>query len=143
MLVSKYVDIITGEIVAYKFSNRGFCAILSEQRAKELNLEDSDILEYLDISVVQCLKYEDKLYTLGMECGDMLYRYSSDRKLLENIDYRRELLENTPEYNYNGEYEEDDQKILLLGYVFNKYSGVVIDNETAIRRFLEGSEECM
>ena len=143
MVVSKYMDILTGEIVAYKFTNRGFSVLLSEETAKELKLEDSDILSYLDLSLTPCLKYEDKIYTLGMECGDVLCRYSYDKEKLDNMAFRQELLDNTPEYNYNGEYDEDSKKVLLLGYIFNKYSGVSIDDETAIRRFIDGSEEYM
>lgn len=143
MVTDVYIDICTGEIVAFKYNNNGFDAIVTESKAKELDLEDSDILMYMTLNSILCLKYEDKVFLLESRCGDILSRFSTNNKMLSDLDYRMKLLENNPEYNYNGEYDEDSKKVLLFGYLFDKYSGVSINNETAIRRFLNGSEEYM
>ena len=142
-IIGKYIDVLTGEIIGFRYQNKEFCVIVSETKAKELDLEDSDIAEYLELPLIQCCKYGDKIYILGYETLDLLNRYCLDKEKLKDVFYRRELLDKYAELDYNGVYDEDDEKVLLLGYLFDKYSGVSIDDETAIRRFLSGSEECM
>lgn len=132
-ILGKYLDLLTGEVVGYRYQNGDFIVCVSEDKAIELGLEDADILDLLDVPVIPCYRYMNSLYIDGTEVIDMLAKYGGTN----NIEERRHILEEDCMLDYNGIYDDDSSKVLLLGKLFNKHTCIDINDEVAIQRFLQ------
>lgn len=65
-VVTKLVDILTGEIIGYRYKNDEYSAVVSEKKALELNLQDAKILGYIDLPSEEAYTYLGKYYLCDM-----------------------------------------------------------------------------
>lgn len=110
-ITGKYINIVTGEILGYRVTNKIFSVPCSERIAKELCPDDAGILQYLECEIIESLDYMGKVYLIDNQIGT----YDEDKP--DGID---------------GEY------IWVDGYCFDRYSGGTLDSELAIQRMKTG-----
>jgi len=108
----KLVNVETGEIVGYRYTNGIYSAVVSESKAVELGLEDAEILRYLSI-----------------DCVLNVFMYNGKYFIEDNATGSAEL----PDGIYGTTVSISDNQ-------FNLYNGCDIDNELAIKRMLSGKE---
>lgn len=66
IFTEKLVDVVTGEIIAYKIGcTNQYRAVVSLDKAKELNVQDYDIAEYLDMAVSEVFKIDETHYAVA------------------------------------------------------------------------------
>ena len=106
----KYVDIETGEIVGYRVENGQYKVALTEDciRSLDINIEGLDYIQYLDVPLIEVVSQ-----------GNRLYMYE-DCLLVD-----KDMPNKVSSFN-----------VWVDGYCFNKYSGVDLDNDYAIREYL-------
>lgn len=114
MFEAKLADTLTGEIIAYKYVRGIYSCVLSLEKAKELKLEDADILEFLDLEVILVRVYKNKYYIEEMCVSEF------------------ELPD--------GKVEDNENLVSIGGMQFKTMSGCNIDIEYAINRCLTGVE---
>lgn len=105
------VDISTGEVCGYIYSNGLYKAAVTERRAKELGLECCDCLGVIDLDVVEVVIHHNS-YALVSRSIDYVSFYS------------------------DSDFERLGDLICIRGYVFRSRDFVACDNETAINRCL-------
>lgn len=112
---NRLVDIVTGEIVGYIFTDNDYSVAVTESKAKELDFECSDILEYMDIPNIEVVSYQNRY---GVVSTSLMRLHE-----FETVEFER--LADT---------------IAVYGYVFEKNKFISLDNEYAIKRILNGGE---
>ena len=113
-----YKDLITDKIVgiSYGSADTDFVneVLLSVDEAKRLKLEDSDIIDYLDLPVVEVYVGKmNMLFPAGNEIG-----FNKD-----DIDDGIIL---------------DIKNQVIFGHVFDRLSGIRMNDQTAMQRVLTG-----
>lgn len=106
----KVVDVVTGEVIGYRIiGSTSYTAVISKEKAKELQVLDFDIVDYLDLSIIEAVKGAGGTYgVLSMQS-----RYDDS---LSDIPF-----------------ENLGASISLYGYVFERTNLCPVDNETAIK----------
>lgn len=106
----KYVDIETGEIVGYRVRNGLYMVAMTESciKASGIDVEGIDYLQYIDAPVIEVVVSDKKLYMYA-DC------IAEDKSIPDKVD------------SFNA---------WVDGYCFNKYSGVDLDNDYAIKEYL-------
>ncbi len=115
-----YKDLITDKIVgiSYGSADTDFVneVLLSVDEAKRLKLEDSDIIDYLDLPVVEVYVGKmNMLFPVGNEIG-----FNKD-----DVDDGIIL---------------DIKNQVIFGHVFQRTSGIEMNNATALKRVLSAYE---
>ena len=111
ILLGQFVDVVTGEVLGYKIGNGDILtAAVTKEKAKELKVEDIEIVNYLDLEVIESIKGRGDTYAVLS---------------------REEI--------YLGDYAEVpytrlDDKIALYGHVFNSNAICELNNNLAIER---------
>lgn len=113
-LVPKYklVDFVTGEIVGYIYSYLETNIAVTKEKAVELGLESADYIEYLDLEVWEVLSHNNKYALLS---NAILYY---------------------PIYSDTEFDRLDDEKVIIWGYIFEKYHLVSLDDDSVINQVL-------
>lgn len=114
MFEAKLVDSLTGEVIAYKYVKDMYSCVVSLEKAKELKLEDSDILEFLSLDEIIVRTYQGKYYM--------------EEFCVSEFDLPDGLV------------EENTPLISIGGMQFKTQTGCNIDIEYAINRCLTGVE---
>lgn len=117
IMTGKYVDCRSKEIVGVRIS-RGteYEAAVTIEKAKELNVEDIDIVQYLDVYPIEVVAVGEVGYAILDKSDGFL------------SDYADVMLEDMGDLYY------------LYGHVFKKHFLCKFDVEAAIRRLNEGLE---
>ena len=110
LLTPKYklVNFVTGEIIGYIYSYLETNIAVTKEKAIELGLESADYIEYLDLEVWEVLSHNNK-YAL----------------LSNAISY-------IPHYSDTEFDRLDDGKVIIWGYIFEKYHLVSLDEDSII-----------
>lgn len=107
----RYVDSRTGTVLGYLYSNKTYKLAVSFEKARELDLDSSFALPYLDLESILVREYNGKYY------DEATCIFEEDNS---------EYLED----------KEDNLRCRVGGMWFNKYQCIEIDNSVAIERFL-------
>ena len=106
----KVVDVVTGEVIGYRIiGSTSYTAVISKEKAKELQVLDFDIVDYLDLPIIEAVKGIGGTYgVLSMQS-----RYDDS---LSDIPF-----------------ENLGASVSLYWYVFERTNLCPVDNETAIK----------
>lgn len=124
---SRLVDMITGEIIGYKFegelvsaerdSYTRYAVALSLDKIKELKIDSSDYLKFLDINTVNVVSYNNKYV---------------QEDFIDNKDNLLSELEDVPFEKLNG------SKVSIWGYMCSRNYLIPLDDDYALQRALGG-----
>lgn len=104
----KYVDSETGEVLGYLYKDGIYSLAVTLEKARELNLDDSKLLPYLELEEIPVRSHKGLLYK--EEDGE-------------------------EDEEFDGMTLESKSRYCIGGMWFSKYTGLQLDNEVAIRRF--------
>lgn len=116
-IVGKLVSVATGELLGYKIQgSTDYTAVVSEAKAKEIGVDDINIVQYMDVDIIQVVEIPNNKYGL----------VSNATSFVEEL--------------FDAPKEEVFGKVAYYGYVFESNKVCPIDSDGAIQRLIQIEE---